>query len=119
MWFAQTDVIDKVFSYGLPTVLLVGLCIGLWKIIVWAKHVVVEPMVTSHVELMGELKKHAARQSAAMDEQTDQLKAQTESLMEIKMSVKEAIAKTEAHTEWSQQAVKNICKAKERKEGEP
>lgn len=46
----------EAFNYGLPTVLLLFVLGGLWKIIVWGKTSVVEPLLKSHLELIETLK---------------------------------------------------------------
>lgn len=119
------DLIDRLFGYGLPTILLACLCLGLWRIILWGKKVVVEPVISSHLTLIKTLNDHLPKQTDSLGSQTsilqaiekkaNELPAQTESLMELKIAVKEVIKRTDDHTRWSQEAVKQICQAEKPK----
>jgi hypothetical protein len=42
----------ELFNYGLPTAMLSVMTYGLWKVAVWARVKVVEPVVTAHLRLI-------------------------------------------------------------------
>ena len=68
------------FNYGVPTALLAGFVLGLWRVLVWARDKVVEPVVKNHMELIDTLKTHMPRQTGAIEEQTAEIKGQTKLL---------------------------------------
>ena len=109
--------LDWLFSQGVPTVLLCGLCLFLVRVVLWLKKSVVEPITSSHLTLLATLRDQLPRHSDLLRQQTEILKKQDVSLMEqtrslqnIETGIDRAIATTEAHRLWSADAVKTICK---------
>ena len=58
-------------NYGLPTMLLVSLVWGLWRLIGYAKVMVVEPVVKAHLELIDTLKREVPEQKAQLAKVAD------------------------------------------------
>lgn len=64
--FAQEIGWQQAFNYGLPTVLLLLGCLGLWRVAQWARSEVVKPMVTAHVNTMNTFAEQMPRQTEAI-----------------------------------------------------
>lgn len=57
----------EAFNYGLPTVILSVLVWALWRMILWAKTSVAEPVVAAHLKLVATLQESIPVQNAKLD----------------------------------------------------
>ncbi len=70
------DVRD-IFNFGVPTAILLMLMYGLWKMAMWFKESVVEPVVKSHLKLIETLNEHIPKQTEAIYRQSEVLEKRT------------------------------------------
>lgn len=68
------------FNYGLPTVLLAGVAAATWKVLVWLRDNVVQPMVAAHVSTVAVLREQLPAQTSELRKQTELLKKVREEL---------------------------------------
>lgn len=66
------------FNYGVPTGILVMLLWGIWKLSVWLRDNIAQPVVKAHLSLIATLQEHLPRQTDAIDAQTKMMKGQME-----------------------------------------
>lgn len=59
--------LKEYFNYGVPTALLIFLCVGLWRIVIWARSAVVLPLVGSHLDLIKTLQEQGPIQNEKLD----------------------------------------------------
>ena len=71
------DVWQNLFNFGVPTAILLILLWGIWKIITWAKLVVVEPVVGSHLKLIDSLNEHLPKQTSSIEKLVKESETQT------------------------------------------
>lgn len=85
------------FNYGLPTVLLFALIVGLWKMILWAKTAVVEPVVTSHLSLIKALQEELEAMVQASGRMAESSKRREDKMNEVaKVAADVAVKQEEA-----------------------
>jgi hypothetical protein len=59
--------LGHVFDYGIPTGVLLVLLAAIWRVAVWTKSKVVEPLVESHLGLIKVLTEHVPKQTVILD----------------------------------------------------
>lgn len=57
----------EIFNYGLPTALLFIVGLAIWRVMVWAKAKVVEPVVDAHVRMMNTFSDQMPKQTSAIE----------------------------------------------------
>jgi hypothetical protein len=84
--------VKDLFNYGVPTGLLLLTMFGLWRMLLWAKTNVVEPVVRSHLALITSLTENVPRQSEKLTRVADAASAvalkQEQQLREIQETLK-------------------------------
>lgn len=68
------------FNYGLPSLLLFILFIGLWRLAIWSRQHIVEPIVKNHLKLIDTLNEHVPRQTEKISKVGDAISVQTKML---------------------------------------
>lgn len=91
MLFADTEIswLEKLFNYGVPTVLLALVCYAGWRGMRWLHEKVADPLIevfkkiiASHLKLINTLNEHIPKQTDMLTETKDEVVKQTAILQE-------------------------------------
>ncbi len=82
---------SEFFNYGVPTGVLIVLLLGIWRLVLWGRAHVLEPIVRSHLELIDTFTEHLPKLAETLENQSKEIGRQTDILEKMNQLMEKVI----------------------------